>query len=523
MSNPYIWGSLDRAVNDDTKIDQAIEIAIDAHKADPDAHLGEGEALQSHRAAEIIDHRAESVVNDKIRANARTYIAIVDLNGDGDFTSVEDACDYALSKGGGSIFVKAGTYTVSRELQLKYGVDIYGDGPLETILWLEPDLKMGLNVSGYMPVTVSGSIEAYWYEGESWIEYMIDGAPGNRELEYTYLQLPWGEGQAYYEDTPGRIYIWDNAPETGSGTDIVVTATVNASVSSDIVHINGWKLVEGLDTVEGQILMTYAGAVGVVESYLGDGDFKLRSNAAMDCYLSVNLWFEGDTGRMSIISGVTIDYQGFGPLIAADGSKGRLFIRDTTLLHFDRLFFKDPLRGLDEAKGVVFEDTIFSPGPDPILMASYGTFRNCTFNLSNWNVTEYIGGYNTYFENCTINGSMSASVSRIRFVYPGTRFQSCVFLYAVGPDMVNNSGASSADPSAFVTFGDCIFTSSPRISSALFKGRELVITGCRFFCSNTVGLDSSTRNSIFVANQGRGTVAAQPTNCLVANNGFWTS
>lgn len=113
MSNPYIWGSLDRAVNDDTKIDEAIEIAIDAHMANPDAHLGAGESLQSHRAAEIIDHRAESVVNDKIRANARTYIAIVDLNGDGDFTSVEDACDYALSKGGGSIFVKAGTYTVS--------------------------------------------------------------------------------------------------------------------------------------------------------------------------------------------------------------------------------------------------------------------------------------------------------------------------------------------------------------------------------------------------------------------------
>ena len=56
MANPYIWAGLERATNDPTTIDQAIAEGVAAHNDDPDAHLGPGQALESHRAAEIIDH-----------------------------------------------------------------------------------------------------------------------------------------------------------------------------------------------------------------------------------------------------------------------------------------------------------------------------------------------------------------------------------------------------------------------------------------------------------------------------------
>ena len=125
MGNPYIWGDLDRANNDGTKIDQAIDEAITAHNDDPDAHLGADQALESHRASEIIDHRAESVVNDKIATIARAYVAIVDPSSDVDFDTIESAVDYAAAKGGGTIYLAAGDHYISGAVQLPMNINFY--------------------------------------------------------------------------------------------------------------------------------------------------------------------------------------------------------------------------------------------------------------------------------------------------------------------------------------------------------------------------------------------------------------
>ena len=57
---------LEKSQEDNETIEEAIARLITAHLADDNAHLGEGESLQSHRASEIIDHLAESVITDKI-------------------------------------------------------------------------------------------------------------------------------------------------------------------------------------------------------------------------------------------------------------------------------------------------------------------------------------------------------------------------------------------------------------------------------------------------------------------------
>lgn len=64
MANP-VWGLLEKALDDDQTIIEAIDEKIAAHEADATAHLGTGEALQSHRASEIIDHAVGSVLGDK--------------------------------------------------------------------------------------------------------------------------------------------------------------------------------------------------------------------------------------------------------------------------------------------------------------------------------------------------------------------------------------------------------------------------------------------------------------------------
>jgi hypothetical protein len=60
------WGDKPKSQVDNSLIDDAIAAAIAAHKADPDAHLEVGESLQSHKASEVIDHLARSIVSDKL-------------------------------------------------------------------------------------------------------------------------------------------------------------------------------------------------------------------------------------------------------------------------------------------------------------------------------------------------------------------------------------------------------------------------------------------------------------------------
>lgn len=523
MGAPYIWGSLDRAVNDSTKIEQAITTAVSAHNDNPDAHLEAGQALESHRAALIIDHRAESVVNDKIKANARTYIAIVDPDGDGDFDNVDDAVDYAYEKGGGSVYIKAGSYWVARPLKMRYGVDLYGEGPRETHLTLAGDMKTALNLSGLSLIETSANAEFYYYDDQYLIEYFIDGFQGDGQLEYTLLRMPYGDIQCYEETHPGALVTGDMAPESSSTTDVEIVPTVNSSVSSKIVHVNGWQVSEGLETAIGQKLYTDAGELGTVYRYLGNGDYELFYNSLLDTYLSPRVWSEGDTGRMSVISGISLNQQNAETLITVDGRKGRLYIRDSTFTNVHTLFYSDPMYQLSNGEGVTMEDCIITPTTSAILTAHKATFRNCDFVMTGAVASQMIGGYSGYYENCRFIGNLAGTSNILRFVYPGSRFQSCTFARAVSAVMVDNGWASSSDPNAMVMFSDCEFVTTPLITSALFKGREIMITGCRFFCANTVGLDSTTRNSVFTANQGRGATAAQPINCLVTANGFWTS
>ncbi len=61
-----IWGDKPKSQIDAITIDEEIAALIQAHEDDEDAHLEMGESLQSHKASEIIDHLAYSVLRDKL-------------------------------------------------------------------------------------------------------------------------------------------------------------------------------------------------------------------------------------------------------------------------------------------------------------------------------------------------------------------------------------------------------------------------------------------------------------------------
>lgn len=65
MADPIVWGLLPKAQDDPQTITEAIASAIAAHEADPEAHLGEDESLEAHRANDTLDHPAGSALSDK--------------------------------------------------------------------------------------------------------------------------------------------------------------------------------------------------------------------------------------------------------------------------------------------------------------------------------------------------------------------------------------------------------------------------------------------------------------------------
>lgn len=66
------WGDLAKDQTSSQTINQAIDEAIALHEADPEAHLGVGESLEQHKTNTVIDHPADSIVEDKIQTGAVT-------------------------------------------------------------------------------------------------------------------------------------------------------------------------------------------------------------------------------------------------------------------------------------------------------------------------------------------------------------------------------------------------------------------------------------------------------------------
>lgn len=117
------WLNLSKDALDPTTIGEEIAAQIVDHNDDADAHLGDGQALESHRAAEIIDHLAESVVNDKIQQFARSYVALVGTGIEGDFDTIQSAVAYADGIGGGTIFIAPGEYYLSGAVELPVSIN----------------------------------------------------------------------------------------------------------------------------------------------------------------------------------------------------------------------------------------------------------------------------------------------------------------------------------------------------------------------------------------------------------------
>ena len=64
-----VWGVMPKSQDDPESVEDAINRLISDHEADPEAHLGAGESLETHRQDDILDHPPGSILPDKVGAN----------------------------------------------------------------------------------------------------------------------------------------------------------------------------------------------------------------------------------------------------------------------------------------------------------------------------------------------------------------------------------------------------------------------------------------------------------------------
>lgn len=120
------WYNLPKTADDNTTIDAEIAAAIATHNADPTAHLAEDEAIEAHRTNEVIDHPAESIVNDKLRPNIRAYQAVVDPTDAEAYDTIDSAIAYVISIGGGNVLIMPGTHYLGTDIDFPSTVNLYG-------------------------------------------------------------------------------------------------------------------------------------------------------------------------------------------------------------------------------------------------------------------------------------------------------------------------------------------------------------------------------------------------------------
>lgn len=134
MADQQTWEQLPKTVIDPQTIEEAIDEAISIHNGDAESHMSTGEAIENHRDNDVLDHPAESVVNDKMAIRARAYVAIVDPESDEDFDTIESAVAYAIGVGGGAIFIVGGTHYIGSIVELPISVSIIGEDIDTTII-----------------------------------------------------------------------------------------------------------------------------------------------------------------------------------------------------------------------------------------------------------------------------------------------------------------------------------------------------------------------------------------------------
>lgn len=433
MASPYIWGNLNRAVNDPTLIDEAIGQAIEAHESNPDAHLGADESLESHRASEIIDHRAESVVNDKLALRARRWAAIVDPTTGYDFDTIEAAVDYVGMKMPGDILVKSGVHYVDKTISLPATTSLCGEGIGETVIMYSGTDDTAIDVATSLSWFGGTLNSVSWSSGTTTINFSSSSVPVNESLIGRSLEIYSGGSYTVRRIveimSPTSVRVSGANLTSGSALNMQIGWYASAQSGLDTVTLG---TAAGLSTKNIQIgytlIINSGGAarttIGVIDSIDDAGVITLRES-----YSGVNK--EGfiecvlENVPYLTMSDFTLSGNGVPAGIATydEGCRG-LFER----IHIKG--FVNPLYWIgatDMSKSEVRSSSFDYSYNTSILIAYNTVFNNCEFKRLVNNTNRMLDGGNNTFRDCLFTTTGAASILPFPSAFQDITFDNCDF------------------------------------------------------------------------------------------------
>ena len=509
MTNSYIWGNLNRATNDPTLIDEAISDAIVAHNDDPDAHLGPNQALESHRASEIIDHVAESVVNDKIRHTARRYVAIVDPSSEFDFDTVAGAVQYAMSVGGGDIFIKRGIHYITGNIDISPTISFYGEGIGETVLQSTSSGGSGLfyykdfipgDGYGLLPASLNG-LTTFNYN--TYFDYE------NPPVVGMYISVYNGKTQRLkitaYNATTGMV--------TLSGALSILKDDTEAEILAGFALTNGSSQLQAfMNTPEG--LNKYYAGMSIVMSNTSATARTIARTGSFTFELATP--WTGATqegpGQFDYKARTTINYEGISTkrgtyYVLPTGNPG---LANWVIDSCENIF-------VGSGGSALFSSCRFDCNAvSPIILAGGSVFSGCTFTATaNNSEGIQISGEGTV-QNCRFYAGAYSNHRWLFGVAHPSLIIGNVFELQKPETVFNTTGNSTARGTRIIgnyfTFGSS-GTYAFQLCNSIIANNSFMVGS-----SNAPQLNASSANNIFCNNRCSKTPVNSGTNNLMANN-----
>ena len=308
------WGLQPKSQTDPETIEQAIERIVAEHEHDPTSHLGENESIEAHRKSEVIDHLAESILNDKLYIASRAYTAIVGSDENDDYADLQSAIDYVHSVGGGSVYIKSGTYILGQIITLYENVKLVGQSRESVFLDCIIDETLSYGTAHFEPawyntgtITVTNGSKIVTGHGTAFLSQNLQAGDWISTDNYDV-------GEIATVDSDTQITLVSNY------TDVTVTEGYNITKTTNLKYI-----VTGIGTH-----WLSDGIVAGNEIKLNsDGYYYTIASVDSDTQITLTDTYEdaGGTGAYTVkkipylSAGELLDYYNTGTITATKDSK----------------------------------------------------------------------------------------------------------------------------------------------------------------------------------------------------------
>ncbi len=237
------WGMLAKSAVDPETIEQAIARLILVHEEDEASHLGVGESLQSHKASEIIDHAARSIVYDKLAGAQIIYStqfensAVFTIVG----TPIFQFPGFVLNAASGGFASRDEVYINAENLGLEF--DFSKDMIFQFVIFAEvgANAEFRWNINAGSLVSTERNLGLSITDNEAHFYFARTDGTDKTTLDWaSFAEATFYVVRIEYDASEGKAFFYINNVLLGS-----LTCPNTAAVDVLYIHFGAWNTTAG--------------------------------------------------------------------------------------------------------------------------------------------------------------------------------------------------------------------------------------------------------------------------------------